>query len=223
LQAQGLQPGAFKLRVNWIRQLYTPCRWGARSGGRSTRRPPARRVGYVDHTGCHQLVLLTILPTRVGTFHHVILQSKQQLMAAGMVHVTNLTPPGSDNPRRAYGQEYRLVTAGMVHVTNLTPGSGGNPRRAYGKRLHLMTASMVHVTNLTPDLRGDPERLDRREVLLLGVQQEEQVVDSPGPFHHLQGLHTHSSRVSDWLHGPSILAVLSSTAVLTSKLQNNVK
>jgi hypothetical protein len=34
---------------------------------------------------------------RVGTFHHVSLQSKHQLMTASMVHVTNLTP-GSDNP-----------------------------------------------------------------------------------------------------------------------------
>ena len=33
---------------------------------------------------------------RVGTFH-VILQSKQQLMTASMVHITNLTP-GSENP-----------------------------------------------------------------------------------------------------------------------------
>jgi hypothetical protein len=39
---------------------------------------------------------------RVGTFHvrHVILQSKHQFMTNNMVHVTNMTPPGSgsDNP-----------------------------------------------------------------------------------------------------------------------------
>jgi hypothetical protein len=35
------------------------------------------------------------LDGRVGTFHHVILQPKHQLMTASMVHVTNLTP-GSD-------------------------------------------------------------------------------------------------------------------------------
>jgi hypothetical protein len=29
---------------------------------------------------------------RVGTFHHVILQSKHQLMTASMFHVTDLTP-----------------------------------------------------------------------------------------------------------------------------------
>jgi hypothetical protein len=34
---------------------------------------------------------------RVGTFYHIILQSKHQLMTASMVRVTNLTP-GSDNP-----------------------------------------------------------------------------------------------------------------------------
>jgi hypothetical protein len=32
---------------------------------------------------------------RVGTRHHVMLQSNHQLMTPGMVHVTNLTP-GSD-------------------------------------------------------------------------------------------------------------------------------
>jgi hypothetical protein len=35
---------------------------------------------------------------RVGTFHHVILQSKYQLITAGMVHVTNLTPGSECNP-----------------------------------------------------------------------------------------------------------------------------
>jgi hypothetical protein len=51
---------------------------------------------------------------RVGTFHHVtrILQSKHQLMTAGMVHVTNMTP-GSDNPRRAYGKKHQLMTASI--------------------------------------------------------------------------------------------------------------
>jgi hypothetical protein len=37
---------------------------------------------------------------RVGTFHHVILQSKHQLTTASIYHVTNLTP-GSDNPTGA--------------------------------------------------------------------------------------------------------------------------
>ena len=30
----------------------------------------------------------------LGTSHHVILQSQHRLMAASMVRVTNLTPPG---------------------------------------------------------------------------------------------------------------------------------
>jgi hypothetical protein len=63
------------------------------------------------------------------TFHHVILQSKHiQLTTAGMAHVTNLPPPGSDNPSMAHGKKHRLMTAGRVHVTNLTPpGSECNP------------------------------------------------------------------------------------------------
>jgi hypothetical protein len=44
-------------------------------------------------------------------------------MTAGMFHVTNLTPPGNDNPSRAYGQHIQLMTASMIHVINLTPGS----------------------------------------------------------------------------------------------------
>jgi hypothetical protein len=84
----------------------------------------------------------------LGTFHHVILQSKHHFMTASMVHVTNLTP-GSDNPSRAHGQKYQWmtasmvhVTASMVHVTNLTPWSD-NPSRAYGPAHQSMTASMV--------------------------------------------------------------------------------
>jgi 4-hydroxybenzoate polyprenyltransferase len=42
---------------------------------------------------------LPVAAGRVGTFHHVILQSKHRLMTASIVHVTNLTP-GSDNPTR---------------------------------------------------------------------------------------------------------------------------
>jgi hypothetical protein len=50
---------------------------------------------------------------RVGTFHvHVILQAKHiQLPTASTVHVTNLTPPGSEcNPNRAYGQRHQFMT-----------------------------------------------------------------------------------------------------------------
>ena len=49
---------------------------------------------------------------RLGTFDHVILQSNHRLMTASIVHVTNLTPPGSNKASRAYGQK-QLVTAGM--------------------------------------------------------------------------------------------------------------
>ena len=50
-----------------------------------------------------------------GTFHHVILQSKHQLMTTSMVHVT---------PSMVH------VTPSMVHVTNLTPGSASPTRRS---------------------------------------------------------------------------------------------
>ena len=52
--------------------------------------------------------------------------SKHQSVTAGTVRVTNLTPPGSDNPSSAYGRRHRLMTAGMVRVTNpvTPPGSG---------------------------------------------------------------------------------------------------
>jgi hypothetical protein len=55
------------------------------------------------------------------TFHHRILQPKDQFMTASMVHVTNRVTPGSDNPSRAFGKKHQLITAGMVRVANLTP------------------------------------------------------------------------------------------------------
>jgi hypothetical protein len=63
-------------------------------------------------------------------FTRVILQSEHQLMTPSMVHITNLTPPGSDNLSRVCGHNNQLTTASMVHVTNLTPGSA-NPRRRF--------------------------------------------------------------------------------------------
>jgi hypothetical protein len=49
-----------------------------------------------------------LLTGRVGTFHsrYYCASKHIQLMTAGMVHVTNLTPPGewSVNPSRAYGR-----------------------------------------------------------------------------------------------------------------------
>jgi hypothetical protein len=47
-------------------------------------------------------------------------------MTASMLHVTNLTP-GSDNPSRAYGNKHRLVTVSTVSVTNLTPPGSDDP------------------------------------------------------------------------------------------------
>jgi hypothetical protein len=47
-------------------------------------------------------------------------------MTASMLHVTKLTP-GSDNPSRAYGNKHRLVTASTVSVTNLTPPGSDDP------------------------------------------------------------------------------------------------
>jgi hypothetical protein len=95
------------------------------------------------------------------------------LMTANMVHVTNLTPPGSgvDNPSRARGRrQHQLTSASTVNVTSLTPrechpysvtppGSGSdNPSRARGRRHQLMTGSMVHGTNLTPPGVPPPTR-----------------------------------------------------------------
>jgi hypothetical protein len=54
---------------------------------------------------------------RGGTFHRVLfhLPSKHQLMTAGMVHVTNLTPGSGGNPSRAYGQKHQFMTASLVY------------------------------------------------------------------------------------------------------------
>jgi hypothetical protein len=61
-------------------------------------------------------------------FTALFLQVRTQLTTAGMVHATNLTPPGSGfNPSREYGRSHQFMTASMgVRVSNLTPGSGGN-------------------------------------------------------------------------------------------------
>jgi hypothetical protein len=56
-------------------------------------------------------------------------------MTARVVHVTHLTPPGSDNASRAYyDNKHQLtpssmihVTTSMVDVTNPTPGSESSP------------------------------------------------------------------------------------------------
>jgi hypothetical protein len=54
-----------------------------------------------------------------------------------MVLVTNRVRPGSDNPSGAYGRRHQLLTAGIVHVTNLTPGSECNPTRGVQCRLRV--------------------------------------------------------------------------------------
>jgi hypothetical protein len=41
------------------------------------------------------------LQAGLGPLTHYYCASKHQLMTAGIVHVTSLTPPGSDNPTRA--------------------------------------------------------------------------------------------------------------------------
>jgi hypothetical protein len=41
-------------------------------------------------------------------------------MTASLVRVSNLAPPGSDDARRAYGGRHQLMAAGMVHATNLS-------------------------------------------------------------------------------------------------------
>ena len=65
---------------------------------------------------------------RVGTFHHVSLQSKHQLMTASMVHVTNLTP-GSDNPSRGrHTQRRRVLRHAVPPVAVLFTHT--SPRRA---------------------------------------------------------------------------------------------
>jgi hypothetical protein len=63
-------------------------------------------------------------------FTTLFVQSKHiQVMTASMVHVTNLTSPGSEYiPSRAYGKkQHQVMTASIFHVTNLTPGSECNP------------------------------------------------------------------------------------------------
>jgi hypothetical protein len=52
-------------------------------------------------------------------------------MTASMFHAANLPPPGSDNPRRAYGYS----TSSMLLVTDLTHGSECSPYARMLKRL----------------------------------------------------------------------------------------
>jgi hypothetical protein len=61
---------------------------------------------------------------RVATFHHVI------VVRQNTVHLTNLTPRGSDSPSSTYGLKHiQLMTASMFHVINLTPPGSTNPTR----------------------------------------------------------------------------------------------
>jgi hypothetical protein len=54
----------------------------------------------------NSLCVLKRSPGRVGTFRHVILQSKHTPMTASMV--TNLTPPGSGSDNQ---NKFKLMTA----------------------------------------------------------------------------------------------------------------
>jgi hypothetical protein len=65
-------------------------------------------------------------------------------MTAGMVHVTNLAPPGSDNPSRAYGNTHQSMTPGVVRVTDLTSGSEWQPTAREGTQ-DVTTAAQVEV------------------------------------------------------------------------------
>ena len=82
--------------------------------------PPARTKKNVIVTGSNS--------GRVGTFHHVILQSKHQFMTAGMVlYVTNLTP-GSEcapNLRHRLRRRRQAGRAGVQRHPGLPhPGRG---------------------------------------------------------------------------------------------------
>jgi hypothetical protein len=67
------------------------------------------RIAGADHTG-GPLTPPGYPHSRVGTFHHVVLQSKHQLMTATSANASaNPSVNPSANP--------------VVHVTNLTPGS----------------------------------------------------------------------------------------------------
>jgi hypothetical protein len=65
----------------------------------TTVRPATRRELFEEQA---YILFYERADGRAGTFQHVILQSKHQLMTAGMAHVTKLTP-GSANPSRRRG------------------------------------------------------------------------------------------------------------------------
>jgi hypothetical protein len=69
----------------------------ARCGGGSCRTTTRPDYGSSTRGGTTRWWGLCTLSTRYSASTH-------QLTAASVVHVTNLTPPGRDNPRRAYGQ-----------------------------------------------------------------------------------------------------------------------
>jgi hypothetical protein len=111
-----LIPGAFQAMRQLHCDLYRP----------TSRRGPSALAAAAS-AGSHHGV--GGLDRYHSLFTHVNLHSVKntvQSMTPSMVHVTNLTPPGSGgNPSRAYGSKHQLTTGRMAHVTNPpTPGSG---------------------------------------------------------------------------------------------------
>jgi hypothetical protein len=107
---------AFALRITSVSTRANACDVGAvaRSG------PPAvlgRRVRILRRRRRHER-----RGDVVGLAPFIFYLRRQPY---SMVHIANLTPPGSGgNASRAHGQRHQLISAGVVHVTNATTGSG---------------------------------------------------------------------------------------------------
>jgi hypothetical protein len=130
--ADGALPKDCELRISWSGFIKVCFRSTCTALAYDTASNKWRAIVYVNK----KQVNLGYFPTKeesetqvgLDTTSHVLLHSKHHLLAPRMVHVTNLTPPGSDNPSRTYGG-HQTMTASVVHVTNLTPPGSANPRR----------------------------------------------------------------------------------------------